>query len=108
MQSPFILISAILALGLVYVMLPVATEAYRRYRSAKMLSCPDTGKYVKVALDARRAALTAVFGPAKLCVTQCTLWPERRTCRQACLRDARNQAILHTIPRQQAMTARVS
>ena len=64
----------------------LAVETFHDCRPAQTVCCPETGKYVRVQLDATLAALTAVPGPPKLRVTQCELWPERGDCGQLCIR----------------------
>jgi hypothetical protein len=60
-------------------------ETYYDFRPAQTVRCPETGKPVRVQLDATLAALTALPGPPKLRVKECPLWPERRDCGQDCL-----------------------
>jgi hypothetical protein len=85
MGTPWIVIAAILAIALLYVLVPVVTDAFRRYRRRKILRCPETGRDTGVAIDASTAALTSAFGPPVLRVKDCSLWPERKDCEQGCL-----------------------
>lgn len=85
MGSPWILVAAILALGLLYVLVPVVADAFRRFRTRRMLRCPETGSEAEVGLDARKAALTSAFGRPLLRVKNCSLWPQREDCHQECL-----------------------
>jgi hypothetical protein len=85
MESPWIVVTAILAVTAVYVLLPIVSDTFRRYRVRKILPCPETGEEAEVGIDAPRAALTSTFGPPLLQVRTCSLWPERRDCRQGCL-----------------------
>jgi hypothetical protein len=110
MQYPELIVGAILAAGVLGLLcdcvgrggrkppflLPRAVDAFRRSRDPKTLLCPETGKFVWASLDTRYAARTAMLGSPTLRVVQCTLWPEQQACRQACLQEPRNQAILHT------------
>jgi hypothetical protein len=59
---------------------------YTRLKGKRVLTCPETGESVGVDLDAKRAAVTSLLGanPA-LSLTDCTRWPERAGCDQACL-----------------------
>ena len=59
-----------------------------RLQGKRVLSCPETGEAVGVDLDAGRAAASSLLGgrPA-LSLTDCTRWPERAGCDQACLRQ---------------------
>ncbi len=85
MGAPWIVIAAILAIALLYVLVPVVTDAFPRYRRRKILRCPETGRDTGVAIDASKAALTSAFGPPVLRVKDCSLWPQREECRQECL-----------------------
>jgi hypothetical protein len=40
---------------------------------------------VKISLDPWHAAATAVPGPPRLHVVQCTLWPNNGGCNEACV-----------------------
>lgn len=84
MQTPFLIVLAIFALGTFYVVLPVVADAYGRYRRSRKPVCPETGLPVEVFLDARHAAATAAFGRSELRVRQCSRWPEHRGCDQGC------------------------
>jgi len=59
---------------------------YTRLTGKRVLTCPETGESVGADLDVNRAATSALFGskPA-LSLTDCTRWPERAGCDQACL-----------------------
>jgi hypothetical protein len=62
-------------------------RAYLDFRAKRLVSCPETGRTVAVSLDASHAALTSVTGHARLRLSDCTRWPERRDCGQECLRQ---------------------
>lgn len=79
------LIGAILALAAVYVLLPIAAGAYRRFRGKRIVTCPETGRPAAVELDAARAAGRSLFGEPDPRVARCSRWPERHDCDQACL-----------------------
>ncbi|MFQ5691967.1 MAG: hypothetical protein ACE5IM_02835 [Nitrospinota bacterium] len=85
MTHPALVIVAVLALAALYVLLPVMVGAFRQLRGHRTLRCPESGEAAEVALDSRHAALTSAFGPPHLRVSDCSLWPERSGCRQACL-----------------------
>jgi len=92
MQGPWILLAAIVAVGILYVVVPVAMDVFARYRGGRSLTCPETGAEVRIELDARHAALTAVPGPPRLRVADCTLWPGRGDCLQGCIRRVETPA----------------
>lgn len=85
MSTPWIVIAAITALAVLYVLIPVAADTFFRYRSKKVLGCPETGGEAEVSVDASRATFTSVLGRTLLRVKNCSLWPERKECGQDCL-----------------------
>lgn len=85
MNAPWILLAAIVAVALVYVLLPVVGEVFLRFRAKRQLRCPETGTNAEVGVDARRAAFTAAIRQPLLRVKSCSLWPERLGCGQHCL-----------------------
>jgi hypothetical protein len=58
-----------------------------KYRGDRVVTCPETKQTVGVALDAKRAAWTAMVHPPALRLETCTRWPERQDCGQDCLRQ---------------------
>jgi hypothetical protein len=87
MSAPWIVVAAIIAVAVCYVLLPVVADTFRRFRTKKSLRCPETGREAEVGIDAGRAALTSAFGRALLRVKNCSLWPERKECAQDCVRS---------------------
>jgi hypothetical protein len=62
MDRLFLLIAGVVALGLYFVIAPVVTNTYRRYRKRKTIICPDTGQIVEVELKAVCAGLISALG----------------------------------------------
>lgn len=87
MKTPLILIAATVALGLFYIVLPFTLDVYRRFRYRKVVTCPDTHGLAEVRLNARWAALTAVFHKPALRVKSCTLWRRKKGCAEGCVRE---------------------
>jgi hypothetical protein len=85
LQTALILFGVIVAVGVLYVLVPVMFAAYRRASSRAMIRCPDTGKSAALQFDAGHAAWTAAIGNPRLRIENCSLWPERRNCQQRCL-----------------------
>jgi len=85
MSDLWIVITSIVAVALLYVLLPLVAETFRRFRGTKSLKCPIAGEEVNIDLDARRAALTSALGRVLLRVKNCSLWPERKDCAQDCV-----------------------
>ena len=86
MNSPAIVIVAILAVAALYVLLPRVAHVFARYRDTRFLPCPDTGGNADISIDAPRAAFTSALGRPRLRVKRCSLWPARRGCGETCLR----------------------
>lgn len=89
MVRVILLVLALVALGLLYVVLPVTVLAYRRLLGTFPVRCPETGRAARVRPDARRAALGAAFGEPRIRLLDCTRWPERRSCAQRCAEQLR-------------------
>ena len=86
-MNPWIVLSLIIALGIVYVMLPTGLHAFSRYRRTKVASCPLAGERVLLQMDARHAGISAALsGRASLRVVDCSLWPAWCECTRDCLR----------------------
>lgn len=85
MGTPWIILAAIAALAVAYVVVPVMVDAFLRFRRGQTVRCPETGLMAQVSIDARRAALTAVPGPPTVRVADCSLWPERHGCEEKCV-----------------------
>lgn len=87
MTTPLSIIAAVVAVGLLYVVLPVAIDAYRRYRGTRLVTCPETKQPAAVEVSAGRAALAAALGERELHLQACSRWPEREDCGQECLQQ---------------------
>lgn len=85
MTAPWIVLAAIVGVGLVYVLLPTVLEAFLRFRAKRQIRCPETGTEAAVGVDARLAAVTEPFGSPLLRVRSCSFWPERDGCAQTCV-----------------------
>lgn len=62
-------------------------RAYRLFRGARLVTCPETGQPAGVEVDAGHAALTTAFGARELRLEDCSRWPEKAGCAQDCLRQ---------------------
>lgn len=87
MNTPLITIAAIIALGGLFVVLPLFVHTFQRYRNKKVLKCPETGELAEVDINAPRAAISSLFSKPLLKVKNCTLWPKRKGCDEECLRQ---------------------
>ncbi len=85
MKDPFLVLGAIIALGVLYVMLPVFLDVLRRYRKARTVNCPQKNEKTQVNIDAGHAALSGLTGRPKLHIKNCPLWDDELYCKQECL-----------------------
>lgn len=68
MYTPLITIAAMVAVGILFVLAPVAIDTYRRCRNRKVLICPENHNSAEVELKAGRAGLMSALGKSKLAV----------------------------------------
>ena len=87
MKTPIITIASIIALALLYVLLPLVIHTFQRYRHKRVLTCPETEGLAEIDIDAPHAAFSSAFGEPLLRVRNCTLWPKKKGCREGCLRQ---------------------
>jgi len=85
MNAPWIVITSIIAVALLYILLPLVTDTFLRFRGKKLPRCPVAGERAVVDLEALRAAITSAFGRVPLKARSCSLWPERKGCAQDCV-----------------------
>ncbi len=88
MMVPLV-IAIIVGVGLVYVLMPLALEAYVRFRKMREVTCPETMEQAAIRLDAKHAALTSAMGVTRLRTLNCSRWPERHDCDRGCLNQLR-------------------
>ena len=87
MKIPLITMISVIALGVLYVLIPVAANTYRRFHRRRGLRCPETGGFAEVDIDAHHAARSSAFGRMRLRIKNCTLWPKRKGCAERCLKS---------------------
>jgi Protein of unknown function (DUF1761) len=61
---------------------------YERYSGSRPVACPENQQPAVVDIDIQRAAETVMDGHPDLRLRDCTRWPERAKCNQACLSQA--------------------
>ncbi|MDR3726146.1 MAG: DUF1761 domain-containing protein [Terracidiphilus sp.] len=61
---------------------------YERYSGGRPVACPADQQPAVVSIDVRHAAATVMDGRPDLRLSDCTRWPERSKCNQACLSQA--------------------
>lgn len=88
MSNPWIVLAGIVAVGVIYVLLPVIADVFGRFRRSRQLGCPETNTNAEVTVDAKYAALTSAFRHPLLRVKDCSLWPKRAGCEQSCVSES--------------------
>lgn len=76
---------AIVAVGVLLVIVPVVMDTYFRFREKRTVGCPRTGLAAEVQVDPWHAAVTSIPGPPRMHVAGCTLWPTHERCGQECV-----------------------
>lgn len=93
MSTTFLLIIALVAVGLLAFALPRLRAVYRRsHGGTRLVTCPETKAPAAVDLDVAHAVFTALTGATKLRLEQCSRWPERQNCGQECLTQVEEDA----------------
>ncbi len=62
-----------------------AVRVYRTFRGKRLVSCPENHQPAAVRVAAGKGALEAMAGNQQLSLNECSRWPEREGCGQACL-----------------------
>ena len=81
-MDPLVVLPAIVVIGLVMVVIPVIAATAWAARSARPVTCPQTGGLVEVRIAPGRAVLGLV-AQARQHVVACDLWP-RASCDHGC------------------------
>ena len=85
-MTSFAWIAASVVLVVVAVTIVRYAVAYARLQGKRVLTCPETGARVGVDLDVNHAVAGSLFGgKPDLRLQDCTRWPDRASCDQACL-----------------------
>ena len=74
-MNPWVILTAIVLLALVYVVAPVAAATVSYYRRPWRLTCPRARKAAQIRVGATRAAVAEVLGRREVAVERCSLWP---------------------------------
>ena len=85
MEHPLVVIGAIAAVALLYVVLPVAVGGVARFRRGVHVVCPETGQPLDVNVTTLSSAAWSFRGTGSLRVAICPRWPERQSCDQNCV-----------------------
>ena len=87
MAPEFYSLIAVLVIAAAYLVhrLLVGGHEFRKFFGKMLVTCPETHETVAVKVASWRAALAATVGKEHVGLSQCTRWPEREDCDQACL-----------------------
>ncbi|MGA8150047.1 MAG: hypothetical protein WB952_03800 [Terriglobales bacterium] len=70
---------------------------FRKFSGKMLVTCPETHQTVAVKVAAARAALAVTAGRERVELSQCTRWPERKDCDQACLSELEANPEKHSV-----------
>lgn len=82
-MNPLLILLGLAVIAFLFVLLPVASAAFWRWRRPWRLTCPRTESVAQIRVAASRAAVAEAFGH-RAAVERCSLWPVRG-CRDECL-----------------------
>lgn len=89
MKTALLMMLGVFMIGMLFVVLPVVADTFSRLRRRRVVTCPETRGEAEIKLDAPGAAFWSAFGKRLLRVKNCTLWPRKQGCQEACLKDSR-------------------
>jgi hypothetical protein len=82
----FVLIGAVFLATIFAIFRTVrAARVYLTFRGKRLVSCPETHRPAAVRVAAGKAAWQGTIGNQLLSLSDCSRWPEREGCPQACL-----------------------
>ena len=87
MSSLFIVLALLLVLSFVPLLF-LFTRAYLRFRGPRLVTCPETGGFAKIRVDAAKAALSSISDGVEMKVTSCDRWPATHECNQGCVDES--------------------
>ena len=105
MTELFIGIGVLFVLSLIPLAL-LYVRTYRKYREARVVTCPETRDTAAIKMDFLHAATSVATGDEELRVRNCSHWPKQEGCSQECTEQfASAQAVPRRLP---ALEARQS
>jgi hypothetical protein len=84
LMTIYLLVGIAVIVGVVFIIRTLG-RTYAEYRGTHLVVCPETEKYEIVEIDARRAAITSLFGTPELRIENCSRWPEHPRCAKDCI-----------------------
>ena len=87
MNTPGYLIVTVLVATAIFFGIRWLARVYSRYGGTRPVTCPETGKFALVEVDALHASLTSTVGLPDIRLEHCSRWPLNEQCGQECLVD---------------------
>jgi hypothetical protein len=72
-------------------------KTFQTFRGVRLLACPENRQPAAVSLGPWHAAVTGWFRAPALEVRECSRWPERAGCNQACVTEVRAAPAEHLL-----------
>lgn len=86
MSPVAILVFLAMALTVVYIYSRDSFRAWKQFRGARLVTCPETGTVASVKIDVAHAATTAFVEDApEVRLKECSRWSTRGVCREPCI-----------------------
>jgi len=82
--AAYFIVTVILATAL-YFGIRWLVRACSKYRGARVVACPETGRPAVAEIDALHASLTSIVGLPDIRLESCSRWPLKNQCGQECL-----------------------
>lgn len=79
----WLVLVGIAVIGVVYIMIPIGLAARGYFRRYKLVRCPVVGLGAGIVMS--RAGVAEALGRRSLRrISDCTFWPDRKSCAQRC------------------------
>ena len=75
----------------------VGGHDFRKYFGKMLVTCPETHETVAVKVASGRAAVASMIGKEHIELSNCTRWPEKADCDQACLNELKDDPKNHQV-----------
>jgi hypothetical protein len=85
MVAAFLIVLLVLAVAYLTYWLAGGLRLYLKLRGKRLVTCPETNRPSAVEVAAGSVAIDSLIGPFNLRLRECSRWPARQNCGQACL-----------------------
>jgi hypothetical protein len=89
MTTALYVTAAVIAVGVLCLVVGPILRYYRKYSGTRVITCPENHKPAAVDVDTS-AAINSAFGTPKVSLSDCSRWPEKAGCGQECLSQIEN------------------